>query len=311
MSRRNLMIGGARLFHRGGAWVFDRAGPLSSTLARLGEPVHRLLFPSSLLRDPSVPMTVNGFRLYHPGRPSYHLQMLAMGMHDRDVSGFIRGVAGPETTFIDIGAHIGYFSLLCARIGGPGCRIWAFEPSSNSVAILRTNVQANRMSSQIQVIASAVGDCVGTVSLFEGATDPMLSSLHAGAARGSGPLHDEKVPCTTLDHWAERNGWPRIDVVKLDVEGNEVAVLAGMRQVCRRNRHLVLIVEFNERTLGAAGETAATFWAGIEACGFDNVTVAGGDGSPVSYPEDLKILRRRVRRQGNGLVNLVCTWGSG
>lgn len=303
---RAFTLRGARAIHRAGAWGFDRSGPLAPLLAELGAPLHRWLFPHSLLTDPGIPVEVDGFRLYHEGRPSYHLQMLAMGMHDRDVAALIRHLVRPNMSVVDVGAHLGYFTLLCARLGGAASTIWAFEPSSALLPILRRNVAENDVGGEIHVVPSAVGDSVGAVTLFAGTPDSMLSSIHRAAAAGDGPGPRETVACTTLDAWAEQSLWPRVDLVKIDIEGHEVAALAGMRELSRRNPGLVLIIELNERTLAAAGESIDSFWAALAACGFDDVSLAGPPPRPVTFPQDRDAIRREIRRQGNGRVNLMC-----
>lgn len=94
--------------------------------------------------------------------------------------------------------------------------------------------------------------------------------------------------------------------MKIDVEGHEVAVLDGMRQLCQRNPRVAVIVEFNERTLAAAGETATSFWSALDRCGLDHVALAGSPPLPVKFPKDLAIIRSEIRRQGNERVNLLC-----
>jgi FkbM family methyltransferase len=297
---------GARHLHRTGAWIFDRSGPFAPALAALGDPLHRWMFPKSLLADPRVPIEVDGLRLYHEGHPSYHMQMLAMGMHDRDVARLLRDVVRPRTSIVDVGAHLGYFTLLSARISGPGGTVWAFEPAPNLLPILRRNVAENDVGAEIHVVAAAVGDAVGVVPLLAGAGDSMLSSVGVGAAANEG-LRRWDVPCTALDAWAAENGWPTVDLVKIDIEGYEVAALKGMKELCDRSPGLVLIIEFNEHALAASGETASSFWAGLDRCGLNAVAVAGVPPTSVRFPRDLDVIRREVRRQGNGRVNLVCS----
>lgn len=304
---RDGILRAAQCLHRAGAWIFDRSGPVAPALAFLDERLHRWLFPHSLLGNPDVPVDVDGLRLYHEGRSSYHMRMLAMGMHDRDVAEVMLRLARPGMAVLDVGAHIGYFSLVSVRLGGPGSVAWAFEACPRLVPILRRNIAENGFEGQVHVQPTAIGDTVGVATLFAGHDDSMLSSLHPSAAARGGRADAERVPCTTLDVWAREHGWPAIDLVKVDVEGHEVAVLAGMREITRRNPALVLIVEFNERTLRDAGQTADSFSSALAASGFDEVSLPGLQSRPVRFPHDLDVIRRKASRDGNGRVNLVCS----
>ena len=301
---RDLTLRGVRTLHMVGAWVFDHSGPLAPRLAALGEPLHRRLFPHSLLADPEMPIGIKGLSLYHDGRPSYHLQMLAMGMHDRDVVDVLVHIARPRMTVVDVGAHLGYFALLSAGLGGPGSKVWAFEPSPAVLPLLRRNVAANAAGAAVTVVPSAVGDRIGTLTLFPGDADSMVSSVYAAAA-GSGRW-GTVVPCTSLDAWLRWQGWPAVDVIKVDIEGHEVAALAGMRETIRRNPSVALVIELNERTLAAAGETISSFWSALAACGLNDVRLARRSLQQITYPRDLDLVRREIRRQGNDRVNLLC-----
>ena len=298
-----------RTAHRAGAWLFDRSGPAAPALASFGERVSRILFPGGILADPDRPFLIDGLRIFHDARPSFHAQMLAMGMHDRDVSAALRAVTEPGMTIVDVGAHLGYFALESARAVGSSGHVFAFEPSPDLLPLLKRNIEANGAAGVVEVVESAIGETMGTTTFYAGAEDSMLSSVHSEAAASSGggpdPARTFTVACTSLDAWAEARGWPLIDVVKIDVEGNEAATLRGMARMSERNPSLAVIVEYNERTLAAAGESPASFAEALETCGLDVISLAGSRARHVDLVRDRAKIAQIIRRRGNDQVNLL------
>jgi FkbM family methyltransferase len=303
-----VLLGALRAAHTAGAWVFDRSGPLAPALARLGNPLHDRLFPHWFFVHCLNPFPLDGFRLHHEGRPSYHMQLMAMGMHDRDVVRLLERAIAPGATILDVGAHVGHFSLLSAKLAGPTGRVWAFEPNPRLFRLLLKNVEENGFGGRILADPHAVAGLTGTAQLYVNPSESMLSSLCSDAARdGSVAVRAAEVPCTTLDDWAAEHGWPRVDVVKIDVEGLEAAVLRGMTELARHNPELRLIVELNMRTLAAAGVTVNDFWAALHACGLDTTFISNAAGlRAVEFPRDLPVIQREIRRLGNDRVNLLC-----
>ncbi len=301
-------VAALRAAHVAGAWIFDHSGPLAPAVARLGGPLHQRLFPHAFFAGSLNPFHVDGLLLYHEGRPSYHVQLMAMGMHDRDVARLLEHAIRPRATILDVGAHIGYFALLSARLTGPTGRVWAFEPNPRLFEILVKNIAENGFGRQIFAVPQAVGSVPGPAVLYVNPTESMLSSLCSHAARHGSPwAASEEVSCTTLDAWSAERGWPDVDVIKIDVEGLEAAVLRGMTELARRNPHLQIIVELNIRTLAAAGVAVSEFWQALRTCGFSQAFLPVSEGlRAVEFPRDLPLIEREIRRLGNERVNLLC-----
>jgi len=310
-----------RAAHRAGAWVFDHSGPFAPVLARLGYVVHDRLFPHAFFVNLLNPIPLEGLRIHHEGRPSYHVQMLAMGMHDREVVRLLKEFVGADMRVLDVGAHLGYFSLLSARLAGPGGTVWAFEPSSNMVVLLRENIRENGFDRQIHVVPQAVSNTSGHAILHVDPAESMLSRLcgdadtrldftaHLGAtprAPHPGAVTRMAVECTTLDAWAAQQNWPAVDLIKLDIEGFEKSALEGMVELGRRNPTMKLIVELNPKALSRAGATIEEFWGALQNCGFRKISMAGRALQRVEFPADAPKILREIRRLGNDRVNLLC-----
>jgi FkbM family methyltransferase len=149
----------------------------------------------------------------------------------------IRERLGPGDVFLDIGANIGYFSVLAGATVAPTGRVIAFEPHPAAREILQQAVTVNALGDVIEIVPAAVADRDGVAALFLTAdtvlstTDPSRSPM-----RSAYTFPDSiDVPQVTLDAWlgARTNLVPRVRAIKIDVEGTEADVLRGMAETLR------------------------------------------------------------------------------
>jgi FkbM family methyltransferase len=160
---------------------------------------------------------------------------------------FMRALA-PGDVCVDVGAHIGYYTLLAARAVGPGGHVYAFEPSPASYGALRRNIALNTVAN-VTALEVAVGAETGRATLYEGpAHNSGMATLNAAlAAKSVAPLGEttvEVAPVTSLVPEAE---WDRIRVIKIDVEWEELDVLRGLQPVLDRGRPLSVFLEWTPR----------------------------------------------------------------
>lgn len=136
----------------------------------------------------------------------------------------------PGDVVLDLGAHIGYYTLLASRLVGPAGRVYAFEPHPRNARYLRRHVAMNRCLN-VEVLERAAYDRRGTLGFDFG------SGSGTGRIREGGPM---SVAAVRLDDFAaERGISPR--VLKVDVEGGERPVLAGAREILRGDRPLLFL----------------------------------------------------------------------
>jgi FkbM family methyltransferase len=168
--------------------------------------------------------------------------------------------------FVDVGANIGFFSTLAARLVGPSGRVVAFEPHPGARAILEQAISANGCESIVEIIAAAVGAAEGRTSLFL-SVDSVLSTTDPARAPSHGYPFTQSidVPRVTLDGWFRDHGdlAGRIALVKIDVEGTEADVIEGMREMLAACPRAAIAIETSpgsaaDRALIAAGYSAAT-----------------------------------------------------
>jgi FkbM family methyltransferase len=156
----------------------------------------------------------------------------------------MRACLEPGETFVDVGANFGYFTLLGAAATGPGGRVIALEPDPRMVAELRSNIALNRLES-VNVIGAAASDRSGAITLagFTEAGGNWGVSTIARPAEGAEPAFTVRAaPLDTLLDEAEVG---EVGLVKIDVEGAEALVLAGMGHGLSAGRYRRLLVEFH------------------------------------------------------------------
>lgn len=139
--------------------------------------------------------------------------------------------------FYDIGANVGYFSLLAAKLSAPDGRVVAFEPLPRNIAFIQRHIALNKLQERIVVVEAAVSDHSGTAFF-----DPDISTSKGHIAE-QGQL-EVKLVC--LDELVKTGEIPLPDVMKIDVEGAEAEVLRGAMhtlQAC----HPLLYLDTHQR----------------------------------------------------------------
>jgi len=147
-------------------------------------------------------------------------------------------------TVLDIGAHIGYYTLLAANLVGENGRVFAFEPYPHNFAVLEKNVTINGYKNVV-LIQKAVSDKCGHINLFLSEYGT-LHSLSNQVGKKS-----IVVEAVTLDEFLGKDC--KVDVIKVDVEGAEMLVLLGADRLIRTNGNLKVFTEFSPGYLKKAG----------------------------------------------------------
>lgn len=296
-----------RAVYQGVGLLVQRSGPFGPLLTRLAVKAHDRVIPPSFYV--SNPVLADGFVIHHEGLP-VTARSLATGMYEADTKRLLQTLVRPGMTILDVGANIGYFSLLLARLVDDDGHVWAFEPAPRNIQLLRKNVADNMYDDRISIVPQAVSNAQGTVRFYVSPGAMGLSSLYENASGYErDPLIKEQdgidVACTTLDDWAALHAWPSVDLIKIDVEGAEKSVFEGMLKLSSKNPDIRVIAEFNIRTLQAAQTTPAEFFAAMQMCGFSNIHVIGDKLRPLGVPADIPWLIRDMRRCGYESVNLL------
>jgi FkbM family methyltransferase len=167
---------------------------------------------------------------------------------------FVQRLLRPGMTVLDIGAHHGLYTLLTAKRVGRRGRVIAFEPSPRECRRLAKHVRVNRCGN-VQVEACAVGDQSGEADLFlvDGFRD-WGNSLRPPALPE--PTRQVRVPVRKLDDVLAERGIERVDFIKLDAEGGELAVLRGAKQLLQTDGRPAILAEVEDVRTRAWGYPA-------------------------------------------------------
>lgn len=186
------------------------------------------------------------------------------GIHEEATTRLLAKLINPAMTVVDIGAYIGYFTVLASLIVGHKGRVLAFEPAPDNFSQLKKTIQANGLNN-VRLFPVALSDQKGTKPLRI-ATDPATHSLadsitsnfFTGRAKDTGK--SISVIMTTLDHVLKREKISNIDIIKIDVEGAELNVLKGMNNSLLKNDNLKIICDVHETKLPAFGHSIKKFY---------------------------------------------------
>jgi FkbM family methyltransferase len=169
------------------------------------------------------------------------------GVWEPNVTAAFMRTLTPGDVCVDIGAHIGYYTLLASKLVGASGHVYAFEPSPTSYSALQANLRRND-ATNVTAIQAAVGETEGTAELYEG------SGTNTGGATTQAVLAERRAlrdpvavdvrPVTAAIPTADLR---RLRVVKIDVEGAEVAVLRSLAPVFDEGRRLAVFVELNPK----------------------------------------------------------------
>jgi FkbM family methyltransferase len=176
------------------------------------------------------------------------------GFYEWGLSQRIADLAQHGSTLVDVGANMGYFSLLWAGLN-PSGNVISVEASPRNVGIIQQNVKQNGFDGRIQLIPKAAGDRAGTIEFDAGPE----SQTGWGGIAAQATATSIKVPIVRLD---EELGDREIDVLKVDVEGADTWVLLGCEELLKQRRIGTIFFEQNVprmQNLGIDPKLAVTF----------------------------------------------------
>ena len=187
------------------------------------------------------------------------------GMHEPNTSALLTQILKKGMSVVDVGAYVGYYTVIASLIVGNSGNVLSIEPAPNNFDQLSKTVEVNELLNVV-LRQVALADEVGRKNLRL-STDPATHSIadaeaNLGFFKGNRKQTGEtvSVKCTTLDKLLQNEGIPRVDLVKVDVEGAELRVLKGMRKTLQEMDSLHIICDVHENKFTAFGYSVDEFY---------------------------------------------------
>jgi len=198
-------------------------------------------------------------------------------------------------TILDVGAHIGYYTLLFSKRAGAKGKVIAFEPSTETHERLLENISLNDLHN-ITTVKAAASDRAGSAVI----------NLAAGANTGSTSLHfdsgavdTEQVETVVIDDYLRQHAIDAVDLIKIDVEGHELQVLKGLRRTLAAPAATApeIFIEVNENTLASAGTRVAAIFEELGAADYEAHRIVGAGETrrePEPFSDSLVYFRKNL-----------------
>ena len=199
-------------------------------------------------------------------------RVCSRGYSDRELALLLDAFLKPGNVFFDVGSHVGQFTLMAAKRVRTTGHVYAVEPTKDTYDQLRKNVELSGFT--------CVTTCHAAMYETEGYMDLNICNPRASAFNSlSKPLRPEdqivgteRVRTITIDGYCREHGVERIDFMKIDVEGSELRVLRGGHQMLSCPGVPAIICEFDDRTVGASGNSTTELRTEFENLGYQLFT---------------------------------------
>lgn len=226
------------------------------------------------------------------------------------VTEYIIGVLKPGDVFVDIGANIGYYSVLAAALVQPTGFVVAFEPQKDLHRFLADSLTVNGLQSLCDIGDVAIGDAEGVARLNQvasmSASASLIPSTDAGRSR-DGVVEVRTLDAALADISAIRERRLIPTMIKIDIEGYEYRAWTGMKRTLAQADRMTLIIEFAPRRYMNLGEDPFGFLDELEAAGFSIGTLRADGRSVRTSPLPRSAVQAMIDQEGG--VDIVAVKG--
>ena len=247
------------------------------------------LWPTKSVREIEGSKMYLNPRVKGPMRTAFRGYIRSSGKEKLTTQLFKQAVKDGHTV-VDIGANLGYFTLLSARLVGEKGKVYAFEPEPRNYYMVLKNIALNGYDNVVPV-QKAVSNVAGMVKLYLSKTDVgahTLREYHDHPQFNESQFGESvEVESVTLDGFFEDKRHP-VDVIKMDMEGAEMAALLGMDGIIGENKNLKMFIEFYPSAIKEMGYSPEEFVHKLLGYGFSITAI-----------DELRIPTNQCRRINN------------
>lgn len=241
-------------------------------------------FINTLLKE-DLSVTFDSLSLSGPMELRGQLYQARSGRLEPLMSALFRNAVSPHSVVLDVGACLGYYSLLAAKYGA---KVYAFEPTATSFAYLLANIQRNEFGDRIIAVSKAVSDKRGTMPFFIH-DNGGLNSLFRNAGKAKQKGHVDTI---AIDEYLD--DVTTVHVIKIDIEGGEMHALSGMERTLRRSANPKLFVECNGPALRCAGSSPQGLVGRLSDLGFHVMIIDEHNGRLAPVTPDIEVLNKQL-----------------
>ena len=182
-----------------------------------------------------------------------------LGTYEPELQTAIREYVKPGMVVFDVGANIGYITLLLADAVGASGQVFAFEALPNNVKRLQKNLAINNYENQVTLISAAVADRSEKMRFLVGPSNGMGKLEGSAGRRGVDYPEFIEVPSICLDDFVLVESHPFPDVIKIDIEGGEILALKGMERMLAHAQPLILMELHGPEAARITWDTLSSF----------------------------------------------------
>jgi FkbM family methyltransferase len=222
---------------------------------------------------------------------------LTLGCYERFELSLFEQMLWPGMSVVDVGANIGLYTAVAARGVGPAGAVLAIEPESRNCELIRQTVDLNGFRN-VRVYQGALADRTGRGRLFLCTDNKADHRIYASRERRAAVAID----VATFDDVARTHAIARVDLVKIDVQGAEALVFAGMRDTLTANHDIRLLTEFWPWGIAQAGGDPSRLLRSFRDLGFSIYELVGDSRRIEAVTDDRRLAARGLERQHANLL---------
>ena len=249
-------------------------------------------------------ISVNGYELYisRDDLGSVAESLRRHGAYEKRIVDFFTHVVKPGACVLDIGANIGYYTVLFSRLVGDTGKVFAFEPDARNYRVLNENIQLNGCTNVV-ALNIALSDHSGHQTFF---TDKTHFGVHSLARENL--IHvggDATVPTLTLNDFTAQHLVGRVvDLIKIDTQGAE-GIVFSQSEACFTAPEMYVLMEYWPFGLRSFGTDPEAFLKKMHAKGLDFMTMnKQGEVQAVEFKDLLDMLAQKAFARYSS-INLV------
>jgi len=216
-----------------------------------------------------------------------------IGLYEKEVTNLFKKLVKKGMIIVDVGGGVGYYSLLASHLVGDSGQVYVFEPHPIHYNYLIRNIRINN-ATNVMAIRKGISNKTGLTYL--NSNKLTSQSRVSPLASSSSSL---KIQTITLDEFFLTEGWPSVDLVKMDIEGGEKSALERMDKLSSKNPQMRLIMEWDVDYIHRSGATPNVLINTLLYLGFKNAFIIEKGLKPIALDKTIPKIK--------GWYNLLVT----